>query len=453
MKRILITTFLILLLVNISKSQSWVELGSGNNTLKPNIWIDQVITDKSGNVYAGGKFTDSIFSVYEVNYIGKWNGNTWTRIHEASSPIAIDDSQNVYTAVTTGLGLTIQKWGGNKWIIPNQFYQAIQMNQIDIMLIDSSYNFYLSGNFDITNPNVSSQTFSVAKWDGNTWTGLGVYFDGINSMVKDRFGNLYVAGSFISSDAAYTHNYNRYVARWNDTSWVEVGVGTNALIANDDINSIAVDNSGNIYAGGLFTNSKGKYYVAKWDGSTWSQLGKDSIITGNITSIIVDKNNNIYVAGFFQDLNGNGYVAKWDGTKWNQLGGQTPYGVWGLYGQINSITLDQSNNLYAGGQFEDANNYPYVAQWNPNSTATSTINQINISTISIYPNPSSGLIHINTLENGVLTIYNLLGELITTKQVYEGVSDVDLTNQQTGMYTIVFTNQSNTYTPVKWIKE
>ena len=36
---------------------------------------------------------------------------------------------------------------------------------------------------------------------------------------------------------------------------------------------IALDSDGNAYAAGNFSNKDKKHYVAKWNGSSWSELG------------------------------------------------------------------------------------------------------------------------------------------------------------------------------------
>ncbi len=60
-------------------------------------------------------------------------------------------------------------------------------------------------------------------------------------------------------------------------SWSELGTGSNALKANAPISAIAGDNAGNIYACGAFTNGttfpNGYWYVAKWNGTSWNELG------------------------------------------------------------------------------------------------------------------------------------------------------------------------------------
>jgi hypothetical protein len=65
---------------------------------------------------------------------------------------------------------------------------------------------------------------------------------------------------------------NKYVAKWNGTTWSELG-GSNTLAANNPIYRICSDIAGNVYAAGYFTNASGNKYVAKWDGANWSELG------------------------------------------------------------------------------------------------------------------------------------------------------------------------------------
>ena len=62
---------------------------------------------------------------------------------------------------------------------------------------------------------------------------------------------------------------NKLVAQ----AWSELG-GLNGLGANGTIYSMCKDAVGNIYAAGTFTNSSGNRYVAKYNGTSWSELGK-----------------------------------------------------------------------------------------------------------------------------------------------------------------------------------
>lgn len=131
--------------------------------------------------------------------------------------------------------------------------------------------------------------------------------------------------------------------------WKQLGVTG----FNQPVYTITSDDSGNIYAGGSFTNSSGDTYVAKFTKSTglWSELGT---LGGNgiILDIKVDKSGNVYATGGFSDgmINtiGSKYVAKFDKLTglWSEFG----TGI-DANGNINTIAIDDSGYVYAGGQF------------------------------------------------------------------------------------------------------
>ena len=87
------------------------------------------------------------------------------------------------------------------------------------------------------------------------------------------------------------------------------------------------------------------------------------------------------------------------------------------------------------------------------SITTATLNPTDKSVLRIYPNPGTGLVHFDTPENGQLFIYNTLGQMVVTQKLSKDNSSLDLSYLTTGMYTMVFNGQSNSYNPVKWIKE
>ncbi len=234
------------------------------------------------------------------------------------------------------------------------------------LLIDVSGNIYAAGGFIDGNLNTY-----VAKWNGTSWSELGTgsnalinsgSFNTIESIAADNSGNIYAAGEFINI------NGKQYVAKWNGTNWTELGFGTNALNANANIYSILVDHIGNVYAAGDFTNSGNSRYVAKWDGTSWSELGTGAnALNANATiyKIALDASGNIYAGGYFTDGNGKEYIAKWDGTNWTELG--TGTNALNADNFVSSIAIDASGNVYAAGRFSDSVIYSlgneYVAKW------------------------------------------------------------------------------------------
>lgn len=167
----------------------------------------------------------------------------------------------------------------------------------------------------------------------------------------------------ITSSKIFTYPSIRSVDVWKDLS-----TGTNGYIA-----IIKNDNNNNLYAGGNFTNAGdiSANRIAKWNGSTWSALGSDSYngvnysITPSSTqayAIAFDTNNNVYVGGQFDqagNLVNTPYIAKWDGTTWSALGS-------GMNNYVFTLCVDNSNNLYAGGAFTIAGGISVnrIAKWN-----------------------------------------------------------------------------------------
>ena len=177
------------------------------------------------------------------------------------------------------------------------------------------------------------------------WSELGSGTTALNanneilSTCTDPTGNIYAVGAFTDGTTSLTGH--QYVAKWDGATWSKVGTGSNALDTNSSLSSICSDVAGNIYVAGIATANG--WQVAKWNGTTWGQLGTgSSALNANswFSKMCIDGSGNIYVAGNFTDSSGNCYVAKWNGTAWTELGG-------GLNGSITSICLDGSGNVYA----------------------------------------------------------------------------------------------------------
>ena len=136
----------------------------------------------------------------------------------------------------------------------------------------------------------------------------------------DKIGNIYAGGQFYNSSGKY------YVAKYDGVSWSELG-GLNSLAATGKyislMNQIAIDHSDNVYLAGNLINDSGKYYIAKFDGVSWSELGGINSLKANaeIRTICIDRKGNIYVAGNFTNASGKRYIAKFDGFVWSELNG------------------------------------------------------------------------------------------------------------------------------------
>ena len=95
----------------------------------------------------------------------------------------------------------------------------------------------------------------------------------------------------------------------------------------------------------------------------WSELGgtNSSTFFGQINSLTIDASGNIYAAGNFMNNNSKEYVAKWDGSSWNELGGANSST---FNGYIYSLTTDVNGYVYAAGFFSGTKGVRYVEKWN-----------------------------------------------------------------------------------------
>jgi hypothetical protein len=114
--------------------------------------------------------------------------------------------------------------------------------------------------------------------------------------------------------------------------------------------------------------------VAKWDGRNWSGLGSGLGHNAIVCSLALDQAGNLFAGGFFNPLSGGpaGNIARWDGTNWSALGaGLTGAPLHGYYSNpgVLALAFDSSGNLYAGGSFTTAGTVPAssLAVWNGSS--------------------------------------------------------------------------------------
>ena len=420
MKKLLLS--LLLTYSAITQAQSWTELG---DSLNANGYILSIATDPSGNMYVGGLFTKA-----SEEYVAKWDGTTWSKLGTGANALNADGgiysmfsdtSGNIYAAGgfrNTNGKQYVAKWNGTTWAELGIGTNALNANKsIQSIAHDAAGNIYAAGYFENEN-----EKHYVAKWDGTTWTELGTGTNALNasdpllesgdisSITIDPTGNIYAAGGFKNE------NGFRYVAKWNGSTWAELGTGSNALNANGTIFSIFSDTAGNIYAAGNFTNTNGKWYVAKWNGTTWTELGTGAnALNANtqINSITSDTAGNMYVAGFFTNINGNYYVAQWNGTTWAELG--TGADALNAIDPIWSILPDAAGNMYAigGSSFVDETERHFVAKYG-NITTCIIDNNILSNSLQLFPNPSNStfnisLDHVSHIE---IQVDNILSQTV-----------------------------------------
>lgn len=194
---------------------------------------------------------------------------------------------------------------------------------------------------------ITDADYVLERAANGTWHALAGGLNGaVYAAVYASNGDLYVAGSFTTAyNAAGTGSavtVNR-VAMWNGSAWAALGSGFN-----NDVNSLALDAAGTLYAGGAFTDAAYPY-LAKWNGSAWSAVGAAADGTGEVFTVRYNAfNGKVYVGGFFNNwgaINLADYIAGWNGTAWEAVGSVS------LNNAVTTIAFDNAGHLVVGGSF------------------------------------------------------------------------------------------------------
>lgn len=189
------------------------------------------------------------------------------------------------------------------------------------------------------------------------WNGAANGFDEANSIVIDPSGNIIIGGKS-DSDASTVTNYDYAIAKYNTSGtllWSQTYNGTGN--AEDLVNDLGVDASGNIYVTGssFGTNGDEDILTVKYNSSGVVQFNK-RIDSGNGQDIayhIEVVGNNFYLCGeYASTTSDDDYVTiKYD------LAGTV---VWSkLYNGLqddraSEIKVDASGNVFVSGRSESA---------------------------------------------------------------------------------------------------
>lgn len=362
---------------------AWSAIGNGisANVLDEILYAIAVV---GGDVYVGG-FIEYIGpgATVKANHVVRWTGSSWVPIgtnggagvsNTVYALAAVGDELLVGGSFThanfTGQfppaqSATIEatyvaRWDGQSWSSlgvggPGAPVRALAVAGNDV---------YAAANLDVQHPQFNRNL--VARWNGNSWTTLGPgtvqEFNSTVRAVTAVGGVVYAAGSFTSVQSGGGTVVNR-VARWNGSAWVPLGSGQGAGVDQMDIpwNGIyALAGVGNdLYVGGAFVRANAgepvsANRIARWNGGQWLALGANGGNGANqgISDMVMFQNQ-LYVGGSFTHLGGQAFnhIARWDGSNWSPVG--TGGGA-GANGLVAAMTV-YDGALIVAGDFTEVN--------------------------------------------------------------------------------------------------
>jgi len=204
----------------------------------------------------------------------------------------------------------------------------------------------------------------------------------------------------------------------------------------------------------------------------FSMLGKGYIGTGrNSTSLLNDfweynPSTNVWIqkanlgnmttaragaAGFAIDSTGRGYI----GTGWNGSVYTWTFFKYDLLADTwtQIIAFPGGVRAYARGFSIFLNGYfscgtgslPYNDLWEYTPSSVGIEENNFTSAISIYPNPSKGLLFIDRIEKGNIEIYNIAGQKISNQKITSEKTQVDLSAQPSGIYFVRVSTEDKVY--------
>ena len=275
------------------KGTSWSALGYG---LFGN--VNAVALGSDGKIYAGGSFSkicgDATCTVVgatqDASHFTWWDptaevGGSWQVVSLAS----MSGSNAVYSLTVAGTDVYlggsfgsitgcanckyIGRWDGTNY---NALGNGTQTGVVYSIAVDGS-NVYVGGNFSKTTQSDSTTCdgcVMIAKWNGTTWSGLGMgLYQGLVNSIIISGGDLYVGGTFQSAymDLSTSVSTNR-VAKWSGGTWLALGSGLGK-----DVKSVALNSSGEVIAGGLFSSTDSNpNHIARYAASNSSSSSSSS---------------------------------------------------------------------------------------------------------------------------------------------------------------------------------
>lgn len=302
-----------------------------------------------------------VSTIWEQRYNGTGNG------YDEATSLFVDDAGNIYTAgASTGSGsgidFAVVKYSQAGTLLWSARYNGPGNGADDAYLVkvDNSGNVYVSGASTGTGSNldycvVKYNSAGLQQWAAR-YNGPGNAIDEVYSLQVDNSGNVYITGysnGGATGDDACTIKYNSAGAE----QWVKRYNGTGN---NDDYgNSIQIDNSGNSYVtcAATGTTTDQDFVTIKYDASgnqvwtvTYNGPGNGEDFP---SSNAIDGSGNIYVTGYSM---GNGTDMDYCTIKYNNSGIQqwvSRYDGPEGYDESFNIILDNSGNVYVTGNSAD----------------------------------------------------------------------------------------------------
>lgn len=282
--------------------------GSLNNEVS-----NGISTDLSGNVYMTGNFSGPTFSLGGISLKNSGSEDIFIAKFDANANV---------------------KWAKNPKGSLSDFANGIAVSEVGTVLISG---YYLSDELDFDGKAITGYRFDdayIACYDtlgAILWAKAAGGGDEelASSVTSDRFGNVYVCGTYTSDSIQFDNiklgnvapgSSDLFLVKYNNSGkvlWAKNAVSP----AYERANSVFTDKQGNVYLTGFFTGdsvwfdtkllsnkiaSTASLFIVKYDSAgiiDWahSEGGQSGVDAG--TCAAIDTLGNLFLAGYFSSKN------------------------------------------------------------------------------------------------------------------------------------------------------
>jgi len=299
------------------------------------------------------------------------------------------------------------------WISPRwtgELPSAAQYSTVYDMDATSGSNVWTAG---FNQPPTTSRRPVIFRWDGSTWTKYlptpqnPTRHHDLNGITISPSGEVFTVGTW---SAGFVQGWQTLAYRWDSSSWL-YAPSDNPSPGNgsDQLNDVASDSSGNIYAVGTYTKptEPGQGWttlIEKWNGVRFIRQTNLTELPGRLDSVSFSSPSNGWAVG-----GTNAY--HFDGSTWTNM--QLPSGVADVY------TISDSEAWGAGTVTSGIYSVPAILHY------TTTNGWVKDTTFPFYPpdpnNKYGANYSIKSIDgNGPNDIW-VSGSLSSTYLLYQGV--------------------------------
>jgi len=379
-------------------------------------------------------------------YLAGYDGNTWQSLSDTISADIFNLVDYESGVLVCGFGYVgtssftgVAYYNGVEWQYPWSF------NEMVTKLVWANNQLFAIGFFSEVD---GVEIHNVAKLENSSWQSVlepNTIEDGSISDLEYYEGSLYIGGNFETANGIF------------DFARIENGITVaveNGLVgANTGIRDLEVFN-GELYLAGIIPEFQGNVgnHIVRFDGESFSNVGASFYESPNTTSIggnvlkMLKRNGHLYALGSFYYAGSTSMygVARWDGTEWcGVFGSEFLQGDPPFFNPVRSLgRYSEDLILYVNYEDSDGNNSPlwkYMGDEVENCTGPlKSEEQIERLVTNLYPNPSTGLLTIESEKPAqLLTVFDSLGKLVYQENMqYQTQLQIDLSHLPKGLYLV-----------------